>query len=303
LQRLADAFMEFFFISADGVARYISRSSSVSPVADLLQENLSKNLSFRQPWEYQRNITRIKTHPRTVATTGTLWQLSGSPPSIDSGVPLVIWANYTYQNTEVPARNVITPVPTTDYTANTASNGSGTDKTGQVSLTFTDFGDTAKLVFSYSGGGTIYLTSSKVRGDAVYELSVTDVTYPKDPSTVDEPREFLLDLPWQQSLSAAVDFAAIIGPYLADEHPFPWIAIDTRPDLQFALELFDVVSLWIDRVGIDGVSFRVGGIQHQASGDNCQQIITTFYLEPYINTGLFWIWPVTNFGVDTIFSW
>jgi len=142
-----------------------------------------------------------------------------------------------------------------------------------------------------------------VRGDAVYELSVTDVTYPKDPSTVDEPREFLLDLPWQQSLSAAVDFAAIIGPYLADEHPFPWIAIDTRPDLQFALELFDVVSLWIDRVGIDGVSFRVGGIQHQASGDNCQQIITTFYLEPYINTGLFWIWPVTNFGVDTIFSW
>jgi hypothetical protein len=303
LRRLVESFLGYFSITASGVARFTTRVNVPESVEDLTQEELLKDVYLAQPWENRRNITRIKVHPLSVAASVTLWQWTGSAPAIMSGTPLVIWADYTYNNAAAPAKNVVTPVATTDWTANTASDGSGTNKTAQVSLAFSDFGDSAKLIFSYSGGGTVYLISPKIRGDAVYEINAADVTYPDDISTTEDPREFLLDLPWQQDINVAIDFARVIGLFLSDDHPFPHVKVDSRPALQFTPDIFSVATAQIARLGIDGVAFRVAGIGHQTVGENCQQVITTFYLEPYISVETFWVWPILDFGVDTIFGW
>jgi hypothetical protein len=302
LERLAQSFLGLFYIDATGKARYTTRTNTPSSVADFVQEELLKDMVLAQPWENRRNITRIKTHPLSSAAT-TLWELVGSVPSIESGTPLVLWGNYTYNNQPVSGKDVITPAATTDWTANTSSTGSGTDKTSEVTLTFYDLGDTAKMVFTYNGGGTIFLTSAKIRGDALYEVSVTDVTYPADTSSITDPREFILDLPWLQDVNAALDFSRVIGPFLAVAHPFPTVKVDGRPELQFVMDLFELVTATIDRVGIGGVAFRVAGIEHQSMGDNCQRVVSTYWLEPYIAGEVYWTWPVTNFGVDTIFAW
>lgn len=302
LERLAQSFLAYFYIDAAGMAKYITRTNAAEAVADLDQAELSKDLSMAQPWENRRSITRIRTHPLAVASGVTLWEMIGSTPTIVSGTSLVLWANYSYNNGPVSGRNVITPVASTDWTANTASGGGGTDKTGEVTLTFSSLGDTAKLIFSYSGGGTIYLTAAKIRGDALYEVSATDVTYPADPESVTDPREFVLDLPWLQEVNAARDFAEVIGPFLEEAHPFPTVKIESRPELQLGIDLFQLVTATIARTGVLGVSFRVAGISHQAQG-SCQSVTTTLWLEPYIAGGSYWTWPITNFGVDTIFGW
>lgn len=303
LERLAGSFLGYFTIAADGQARYITRNSADAPAATLTQEMLSTDLAVQQPWEYRRNITRIRTHPLNAETGVTLWQSTGDAAAIASGTPLILWANYTYNGQTVSGKNVITPLAYTDWTANTSSSGGGTDKTGDVTLTFSDLGDTAKLTFSYAGGGTIYLISPKIRGDALIAQATTDVTYPADIDSVDEPREFLLDLPWQQNINAARDYVDIMGPFFESAHPFPVIRLEARPETQFGIDVFDLVALSLERLGIDGVSYRVAGVGHQSDGNTCQRVISTFYLEPYIGGGTYWTWPVTNFGVDSIFGW
>lgn len=73
----------------------------------------------------------------------------------------------------VAGKNVVSPVATTDYLANSASDGSGTDKTAQVSVgSFTSYGGGFSVTFNNldSAPTYLYLNSSaafNVRGQAV----------------------------------------------------------------------------------------------------------------------------------------
>lgn len=302
IEDIAQSFVSYFFIAADGRATYINRLNVADSIENLTESVLLKDFSLPQPWQNSRNVTRIKAHPRTAASSGVVYQLVGNTPTVQTGSSnaLTIFGNYTYNNIPVPAITVIQPVATTDYTMNTAADGSGTDKTANCSVVAYDFGDRVQLVITNSSGGTVYITKLQVRAQALYETNVSDVVYPSVlPNT---PRRFVLDLPWQQDVNVAVDFSNLIGPYLADNHPFPIVQIEGRPDLQFAPDLFDIVILTTSKYGILGNSFRVGYIEHQTLG-NCQAVRTKFYLEDYIAGGDYWVWDTnSDFDTTTIFG-
>lgn len=65
------------------------------------------------------------------------------------------------------ARNVVTPVANTDYTANSAADGSGTDMTASVTVSFTDYGGGFQAVFTNADSNPVYLTLFQVRGDPI----------------------------------------------------------------------------------------------------------------------------------------
>ena len=70
---------------------------------------------------------------------------------------------------ELAIREWIAPVANTDYTANTAEDGSGTDRTSSLAIEFTDAGTSARLgVENEHASDTIYLTA-KVRGRVLNE--------------------------------------------------------------------------------------------------------------------------------------
>ncbi len=308
LQNLAMSFIGYLFVDAIGRVRYIARTNIGTSVADYSQAELMKDFGNPQPYEIRRNITRLKAHPRTKADTGTIWELVGTPPSIGTGSTntLTVFANYKYLDSNAPAINVITPEATTDYTVNTLADGTGTDLTGSCTVSLTDFGDTAKLILTNNSGSSGYVTSFKVRGDAVYEPSVTDVTYPTNPATILTPRELVFDLIWLQDINAAIDLAVVLGPYYAGLHPTPNIKLSDRPALQFAPELFDIVTLGLERIGLSGESFRVGGIVEATDGTykNCQSVQTRLYLEPYISSDDYMQWDTkAAWDSTTIFGW
>lgn len=301
IEDVANSFVGYFFISADGKATYRNRANIGSAVASYDQSDLLKDISLPQPWKNSRNVTRIKTHPRTAAAAGVVYQLVGDAPAISNGESLTLFGDYKYDNQSVPATGLISPVATTDYTMNTQADGGGTNKTANCTVTFTDFGDRCKLVVTNNSGGTVYVTKLQVRGEALYEPNVSDIVYP---STLPaEPRQFVLDLLWQQDVNVAADFSNVLGPFLAERHPFPVIQIDERPDIQFTPDLFEVVTLTSSKYGILGDSFRVAYISHETLHPNCQAVRTKMYLEPYIDGGDYWTWDTaSDFNLTTIFG-
>lgn len=300
---IANSFFGYFFIDAQGQARFVSRTTIGGSVADFDQADIYKDISNPQPWVNQRNVMKIKVHPHEASGTALLYEYFGVPKQILAGQSSEpIFAAYTFNGQSVAAMSIVTPVAVVDYAMNTAADGSGTDKTANCTVTATNLGGTAKIIITNNSASTIHVTKLNVRGVAIYEKSPLTVTYPSDPSTVTQPRQFVMDLPWQQSSNQATDFCTVIGPFLDGLHPFPTIQVESNFSLQFGIELFDIVTLTSDRLGIDGVSFRVGGIEHESMTENCQRIRTTFYLEPYVGGGTYMTWPGT-WGTDTVFGW
>ena len=302
IEDIAISFLANFFISAAGQARLTIRSNTIASGVSFLQEILLKDIGNPQPWEIQRNTTRIKVHPRTASAVGsTLYQLLGNAPLIADGATnaLELFCNYTYNNVPAPASVIIQPVSTTDWTTNTAADGSGTDKTALCTVTATSLGDTAKVIVTNASGGNVYLTKLVIRGTAIYEQNSAAIIYPATAPT--QPREFLLDLLWQQDVNTASDFSTVIGQYLNSLHPTPSIKVIQRPTYQYGIELMDIVTTGLTKLGISGVSFRIGGIEHSGTP---QDMTTRFYLEPYISSLDFWAWDTASvFDTTTVFGW
>lgn len=307
IEDVVNSFLSYFFIDNEGKARLISRTNVSSSVCDYYEEQLLKDIGNPQPWENQFNVTKVTIHPRNAASVGTIYQLLGNVPPVQPGAAnkLVMFLNYSYNNVQGPAKNVITPVATTDYLMNSQANGLGTNKTANCSVVFTDLGSRGLIEITNNDASTVYITLLKVRGEAIYAVDSADVTYPTDLSTVSQKHQFTLDLNWQQDINNAISFAGVLGPWLSTNHPFPIIRIDNRPALQYGVDLFDVVTLDSPYLGIGGNAFRIGGIQHKTVGpENCQRVLTDLYLEPYIAADDFWTWDTSSdFGVTTIFGY
>lgn len=302
LEKLSSSFLGYFFIDRSGQAKFVNRTTLTSAIADFDQSRLLRDIGNPQPYEIRRDVTRLVVYPRVQAATGTIWQLSGNIPSIQNGQTLVLFANYTYNDLAVPAINVVSPVANTDWTINTQSNGAGTNLTGSCTITFTDLGASAKIEITNNSGSNGFITLLKIRGDAIYQPNVAEITYPSSPP--DNARELVLDLVWQQDVNIAVDTSQVMGPFFASLHPTPNVKVEKRPSLQFLPELFDIVSVNIPKIGLTGYVFRVGGIEHETIVENCQSVRSRFFLEPYASGADFWRWDEASvFDTETIFGW
>lgn len=305
LDSLATSFLGYFFADRTNQGRYIARGTPYSKVTTLEQAELLKDIGNPQPYDIYRNAVRLKVHPRNAASSGTIFQLVGEIPSVPAGESLVLFGDYSYNNARVPAVNVVTPVATTDWLWNSQSDGGGSNLTGSFTMTFRDFGDTFYIKFVNGSGSEGFLTLMKVRGQAVYETDTTDVTYPEDTTTLPEQRELFIDLVWQQDINVASDIATVQGSFWSTLHPIPVVKIDTRPEQQFNLELFDIVEVNLAALGLAYATYRVGGIEHQTYGsENCQNVKTTLWLEPYIAAGNYMQWDTNAvWDTSTVFGW
>lgn len=299
---LAQSFLGYFFVSADGEAVYIPRTDVASSVYDYDQSILLKDIGNPQAYDISRNLVRLKVHPRTQADNGIIWQLVGTQPSVVPGSSnsLELFADYTYNNQRVPAKNVTLGA----YALNTQADGGGSDMTASCSVTLTDFGDAGKVKVVNNSGVLVYIIQLEIEGEAIYEQNTADITYPKDSSTITNPRELSIDLPWQQDLNTTRDIADVLGPYYTALHPMPSLPIEARPAAQFTPDLFDPVTATISKLGVSGVAFRVGGIEHKSIAPGCQALLTRLYLEPYVSAADFWIWDTASvWDTSTVFGW
>lgn len=288
----------YFSVLGDGTARFINRSEVSTDSITLEDDNTLNNPDLAQPWEMYKNIIRVKWYPRQLQAPGIVWSDYTVPLLLAPGASYTTFGNYAYNNVPVPA--LYSTISASDMTANTAPNGSGTDLTSQFSASLTDFGTAAKLVVTNNSASTGYITLLQITGRAI-NVPYTGSFVDNRGNYQTDPRTWTLELPWQQNSARAESIADIMADYLSEARTWPVVEVESRFDIQFTPDIFDTLRYHSAYLNIDS-SFRVGKIRERWLTQNGQAVRTSFVLEPYLPGPGAWTWPITNFGVDTIFG-
>ena len=301
IENIANSGIGEVFVANDGKLKYYSRQRATDPVLVLNEDDLSKDITIPQPWEFQRNIIKINCKPRVIQSSQDIWRFYDTP-AIGAGETIYIWAEFTHENQSVPASDVIEPVATTDYTANAAADGSGADKTANISVSLPSaniFAETAKIAITNNDAGTVYLTMLKLRGKPIAAPNVSPIIF-ETGDYLATPRLLTLDFPWQQDYNVGVNIAEYLGDFLSSPQAFPTVIIEGRPEVQFAVDLNDHVSLHLETWGVDA-NFKVGKIRHKflaATGQHVQTELKLFpvYVPP---VPAYWDLGVSLLGSET----
>lgn len=288
----------YFSVLGNGSARYINRSDISAGSITLTDDNTLNNPKLAQPWENYKNVIRVRWYPRQLQATSIIWSDISLPLQIVPSGSYTTFGDYAYNSQPGPA--LYAAISASDYSANSASDGTGSDLSANFSVALTDFGASAKIVATNNGAVSAWLILLEITGRAI--------TNPYTGSYIENrldyainPRTWTLELPWQQSSARAESIANIEADYLAEERTWPVVQVQNRFDVQFTPDIFDTLRYTSNYLIVDD-SFRVGKIRERWLSENGQAVQTTFVLEPYVPGTAAWTWPIANFGVDTIFG-
>jgi len=299
LNELAECVLGQFFISADGKATFYSRSHSSVASVSITEEDIHSQIDIPQPYENIRNSIRINIRPRAEANT-QLWELQNKTP-VSSSDSVEIWAEFSYNNVDVPAISVTTPVATSDYTMNTAADGSGSDLTSDFDVDIYNFAKRSKLTITNNSASDGYITMFKLNGTAAYVPNIFSVESQDAASiAIYKKRSFLLESDWYQDTNLANAFVDYLSDSLPLVREFPKIQMEFQPELQFPIDLFTRVSVSIPYRGINN-AYAVGSIEHKSLSDNLSSILTTVRLEPIPPATVQWTFPV-KIGEESYFA-
>ncbi len=114
-------------------------------------------------WEEERkpiiiNRCIVKSNPRAVQSIEEIYR-DGIIEEIPGNGSKTVWAAF-----DDPVTSITDPSSSTDYIANTESDGSGSDVTSDISIVITKFARDAEMVITNAGVSTAYLTLLKLRG-------------------------------------------------------------------------------------------------------------------------------------------
>ena len=140
-----------------------------------------RSLRLRRSRESLINQIYVVVHPRTTDTsTSVLYELTttATRPSISAGESITISCPFkesSIKSYRVAADSIITPASGTDWVANTASDGSGSNITANVAVTLdsTSANSCNLLIENNHATSTAYITTLQVRGTALRDVSQT----------------------------------------------------------------------------------------------------------------------------------
>lgn len=296
IQDITDAAFALFWIAEDGTATYRSRINQDVSTQSITESDIDYNYRIRvpAPRDVLRNKAKVYAKSRTAVSDTEVWRMLDRP-LIGSGTGDPIWATFTYNGKSVPATSVTSPVVTTDYTANDAADGSGTNRTANFSFATTAFSTSAKLVPTNSGSSA-YITLLKIRADIIATDDYTYAEY-EDTDSIEAygERQIVINTDWLQDLNAANEYAQILVGRFKNPRAFPRFKFKrSLIDKQFTTPLFNLITINFASFGVTG-EFRAGYIERSWSIQEPNVIDSIYYLEPNATTGSgdTWVFPMT----------
>jgi hypothetical protein len=261
------------------------------------------------------NHVRATVYPRrrdTGATTIVAKLDAGSISAVLPGQSQTFFLNFTdpvQRDTFIGAANVVTPLAaTTDYTMNTAPDGTGVDLTASFSVVVTVFASAMKVVVTNGSASAGYITKLQARGDGVYALNAI-VGEATNAASIAANGDNVsdIDLPYQSDPTFAANFAQYVarlyGAPLANVRGVTFCA-NQSVDLMNAAVFGDIsqkVAL-IDTVNglVAGQAFYINAVRLVISDRN--RIDCTWQLAP-ADTTRYWVLGnagSTELGLTTI---
>jgi hypothetical protein len=284
------------WIAADGKLTFRNRHLVDTSVATITKEDIrTGTLRRREPWEVIRNSIRVTAKPRVEQATAELWRMSDVLRVLPGEAVDDVFAEFLFNSEKCPAKSVLQPVATTDYTANSNSDGSGTNLTANFTVTADVFSTGAKLIITNNSASVGYITFLRIRGNAI--ASTNNVPIQADDVVSQQlhkaTRSFDLSTNWVQNTNAARSEASFLRSFLSASQKYLEFELLPNPDLQFSMDLGKQVDVYLPDDGIEG-SFRVHYIYHKSIDRSLVAVRTTVMLEPFSQlTDEYWIVPHT----------
>ena len=256
------------------------------------------------------NHIHVTTHPKVVdsAATTIVYRQANVLP-IAAGASQLIIGQFRDPVTgdSIGATDVQAPVASTDYTGNTASNGSGTDVTTDLTITLSVGQNGVNVTVANAGAATAYLTLFQLRGKGIYDRSAvqheaTDATSIADHGEHDVD----IDAPYQGS--------DIVGQGAADylllryKNPFVQARTVTVASKNTTIrsrileaEISDMINVRESVTGINTDHF-INGIELRFVGGTVLEATLTLAPDNDPFMGLYWILGTSTLGTSTLLA-
>lgn len=235
--------------------------------------------------EYEGDIDKVinkiifRIRPREIVSEKEIWRYSFTP-AIEASETKTIWAEFV-DPCPTTSSGIVSPVSTTDYTANSQADGGGTDKTSDISISITKFSTGAKLEVTNNDTSTVYLTLLKLRGTPAERKDETRVVcedatsignygvVPSGGLTVDN--KYIVD----------EDYAEILGDQIIEWYKDPRRRIELKGRAAPHLQLGDMISIKNANTGIEHIMRIIGIINKLNEADGLSQEIFTRIVNPF----------------------
>lgn len=240
----------------------------------------------------------IKLKPRQIQDEQEIWRYAFTPKQISGSQTIEIWAEF---NNPVPTttEGLVTPVATTDYTANSNSDGSGSDRTSDLSISITKFSTSAKITIENTSGTALYLTLLKLRGTPAIESDEVRVIV-EDSNSIAE-YGVSPDAGYEISNKYMADeaYAQTLGEQLLEwyKNPIRRVVLKNRsiPHLQIG----DMVTV-TNEINDINYLMRITSIKNQFSNDGLNQEITCRSVSSFELLSFFTVGTSEIEGTDVI---
>jgi len=259
-------------VDRNGRATFYPISYRSTTVTTLTQDLLLKEIRQPQPWEMVRNSITVIANQKAKRPGSVIWSI-GKPLEIGAGDTVTFGQGFDLST------GISQPRPYTDYIANTASNGSGTDVTDQVTVLFSSVYDQETLLsVTNNTAASAWILKLNLLGHKI--VNCPEPSRSEDATSIAyfrRKRTLKLDNPFLQDRQFASTYAGWIKDFLKDPKRAPVIQIRQRPSVQYALYLMDRVNLSVTSRDIDD-TLTIRGIRHEWQNDTGQDVLTTVYL-------------------------
>ena len=261
------------------------------------------------------NLIRVPYQTFNATAQGVLWSHPGVVEDDDisigvaGGDSFVVWAQYPGNSAiqgHIGVHTWTTPVAITDYKANSADDGSGSDRTSDLTVTAEKFVRSIKITVENTSTSEIYVTKLQVRGTPLVESDVLNVVREDSDSQVKYGvRDYPFPGEFVPSVFEAQDFADAILSIYKDPVPsvqIPWLASRDVNHLLAAarLDLSDRVTVQLTEassLGLDEEMF-IESEQHQVSQASREHRVV-YEMSFATDFGGFWTLGSSAFGSDT----
>jgi len=213
LQKLETSEFGFMYIGGDGYLNWEDRHHRLKAPHITSQwiakASLYKEIDPTHSLVSVRNAVILTAQPKSKATALTdLWKLQENKDKVPANSPLlaagemkVYYATFADSNgVSNIAGDVVAPVADTDYLGNRAQDGSGENRTADITITTTILAGSAKLEVKNTSATSFYLTLLKIRGKIYTDLGELQIESVDATSQAKYLyRDLKVDLPYYQS--------------------------------------------------------------------------------------------------------
>ena len=233
-QKICETDLSLFYDRGDGRAGQTvevlspsSRSSAASsPDATFAESELRAEGGIEVPSARGRSINdvTVRINPQRIDSANVIATVN-RPIPVKQGVGRTIWVDHKDPNNTLliaGAKGVITPASTTDFTGNSQSDGGGTDRTSEVSVTATAEAVRTKLEWSVTGMNNVWVRGPsggsegpQLRGEAIVRDGVIEFNDPRADSIAEFGRK---DVVIEASYNFFPEYAEAMAESIADTY-------------------------------------------------------------------------------------